>query len=104
MSKELCIHGVSLDIPCIICSLPFADFYITPRKHKPREFSQEEYDEDIAFFKNMLFKALNVPKEYLKENEELLPCGHPVTDDYAYNDPNPGATHFCVSCAKESEE
>jgi len=43
--------------------------------------------------------------EWMKvESEELLPCGHPVTDDYAYNDPNPGATHFCVSCAKESEE
>jgi hypothetical protein len=39
-----------------------------------------------------------------KESEERLPCGHPVTDDYAYNDPNPGATHFCVSCAKESKE
>jgi hypothetical protein len=38
------------------------------------------------------------------ESEERLPCGHPVTDDYAYNDPNPGATHFCVSCAKESKE
>ncbi len=38
------------------------------------------------------------------ESEERLPCGHPVTDDYAHNDPNPGATHFCVSCAKESEE
>jgi len=40
----------------------------------------------------------------LLESEERLPCGHPVTDDSAHNDPNPGATHFCVSCAKESEE
>ena len=38
------------------------------------------------------------------ENEERLPCGHPVTDDYAHRDPNPGATHFCMSCAKENEE
>ena len=34
---------------------------------------------------------------------ECLPCGHPVTDDPAYDDPNPGATHYCVSCAKESD-
>jgi|15BtaG_2_1085339.scaffolds.fasta_scaffold00170_55 hypothetical protein len=38
------------------------------------------------------------------KEKECLPCGHPVTDDYAHNDPNPGATHFCVSCKKESEE
>ena len=35
---------------------------------------------------------------------ELMPCGHPITDDYAHRDPNPGATHFCMSCAKENEE
>ena len=40
----------------------------------------------------------------LKENEERLSCGHPTTDDYAHSDPNPGATHFCMSCAKEDEE
>jgi len=104
MSKELCIHGVSLDITCNECSPPFVDFYITPRKDKPRELSQEEYGEDIAFIRKMLFEALNMPKEYLKESEELLPCGHPITDDYAHNDPNPGATHFCMSCAKDGEE
>lgn len=38
------------------------------------------------------------------ESEARLPCGHPVADDYAHNDPNPGATHFCVSCEKENEE
>jgi len=70
MSKELCIHGVDLDIACNECSPPFVDFYITPRKDKPREFSQEEYKEDIAYFKKILFESLRIPKEYLKENEE----------------------------------
>tara|TARA_R110002060_G_scaffold22051_1_gene29905 strand:- start:419 stop:745 length:327 start_codon:yes stop_codon:yes gene_type:complete len=36
------------------------------------------------------------------ENEKRLSCGHPVTDDYAYSDQNPGATHFCTSCSKEN--
>ena len=39
-----------------------------------------------------------------EEPDECLHCGHPVTDDPAYDDPNPGATHYCASCAKESEE
>jgi len=38
-----------------------------------------------------------------EESEERLPCGHPVTDDPAHNDPNPGATHFCVSCEQEAK-
>tara|TARA_B100001094_G_scaffold331004_1_gene397885 strand:- start:8799 stop:9014 length:216 start_codon:yes stop_codon:yes gene_type:complete len=41
--------------------------------------------------------------EIVSKSEEHLPCGHPITDDYAHNDPNPGATHFCVSCAKENK-
>ena len=51
-----------------------------------------------------LWKLYLKLKALSEESEERLPCGHPVTDDYAHNDPNPGATHFCVSCEKESEE
>lgn len=46
------------------------DYYITPRKDKPRGFSQEEYKEDIAYFKKILFESLRIPKEYLMESEE----------------------------------
>ena len=72
MSKELCIHGVDLDIVCNECSPPFVnvDYYVTPRKDKPRGFSQEEYKEDIAYFKKILFEALKIPKGFLKESEE----------------------------------
>jgi len=37
MNKELCIHGVDLDVACNECSPPFVnvDYYITPRKDKP---------------------------------------------------------------------
>lgn len=46
------------------------DFYITPREVKPREFSQEQEDKDIAYLKKIIFEALKVPKVLLKENEE----------------------------------
>ena len=46
------------------------DFYITLRKDKPRGFSQEEYKEDIAYFRKNIFESLKVPKEFLRENEE----------------------------------
>ena len=46
------------------------DFYIPPREVKPREFSQEQEDKDIAYLKKILFESLKVPKEFLKENEE----------------------------------
>ena len=46
------------------------DFYITPREDKPREFSQEQEDKDIAYLVKNLFESLKVPKEFLKENEE----------------------------------
>ena len=79
--KEVCIHGIDLDIVCNECSPPFVlpdynplsideDFYIIPKEVKPREFSQEQEEEDIAYLKKNLFKSLKVPKEFLKENEE----------------------------------
>jgi len=79
--KEVCIHGIDLDIVCNECSPPFVlpdynplsideDFYIIPKEVKPREFSQEQEEEDIAYLKKNLFEALGIPKEYLKENEE----------------------------------
>ena len=79
--KEVCIHGIDLDIVCNECSPPFVlpdynplsideDFYITPKEVKPRQFSQEQEEEDIAYLKKILFEALKVPKELLKENEE----------------------------------
>ena len=46
------------------------DFYIPLREVKPREFSQEQEDKDIAYLKKILFESLKVPKEFLKENEE----------------------------------
>ena len=68
MNKELCIHGVDLDIACNECSPPFVDFYITPRKDKPREFSQEQEDKDIAYLKKNLFESLRITKDSLNEN------------------------------------
>tara|TARA_R100001082_G_C4332662_1_gene146419 strand:+ start:127 stop:321 length:195 start_codon:yes stop_codon:yes gene_type:complete len=46
------------------------DFYITPREVKPREFSQEQEDKDIAYLVKNLLESLKIPKGYLKENEE----------------------------------
>ena len=46
------------------------DFYITPREVKPREFSQEQEDKDIAYLRKIIYEALKIPKEYLEENEE----------------------------------
>ena len=72
MSKEACIHGVDLDIACNECSPPFVDFdfYITPGKAKPREFSQEPEDKDIAYLVKNHLESLKAPKEFLKESEE----------------------------------
>jgi len=79
--KEVCIHGIDLDIVCNECSPPFVlpdynpisideDFYITPRQVEPREFSQQEQEEDIAYLTKIIYEALKLPKEFLKENEE----------------------------------
>ena len=75
--KEVCIHGIDLDIVCNECSPPFIipisideDFYIPPREVKPREFSQEQEDKDIAYLVKNLFESLKVSKGFLKENEE----------------------------------
>ena len=48
------------------------DFYIPPREVKPREFSQEQEDKDIAYLRKIIYEALKIPKEYqyLEENEE----------------------------------
>ena len=46
------------------------DFYISPREAKPREFSQEQEDKDIAYLVKNIFESLKVPKEFLRENEE----------------------------------
>ena len=91
MSKELCIHGVDLDIVCNECSSPFVnvDYYITPRKDKPRGFSQEEFDGDIAYLRKSLLEALKIPEEYLNMNcTECFYCrsifsNDQFDDDYA---------------------
>ena len=46
------------------------DFYIPPREVKPREFSQEQEDKDIAYLRKIIYESLEIPKEYLEENEE----------------------------------
>ena len=46
------------------------DFYITPKQVEPREFSQQEQEEDIAYLTKIIYEALKIPKDYLKENEE----------------------------------
>ena len=33
----------------------------------------------------------------------LLPCGHPAECDPARDDPNPGATHYCLMCVAEAK-
>jgi len=79
--KEVCIHGIDLGIVCNECSPPFIipkynplsideDFYIPPREVKPREFSQEQEDKDIAYLVKNLLESLKAPKEFLKESEE----------------------------------
>jgi len=79
--KEVCIHGIDLDIVCNECSPPFVlpdynpisideDFYITPKQVEPREFSQKEQEEDIAYLRKIIFESLGIPKDYFKENEE----------------------------------
>ena len=103
MNKELCIHGVDLDIACNVCSPPFVnvDYYITPSKDKPRGFSQEEYKEDIAYLVKNLFESLRIPKDYLNENfTRCFYCSsvfsdNEFDDDYA----------ICGKCRdKENEE
>ena len=44
MSKEVCIHGVDLDIACNECSSPFVNVGcdITPKTNKARNHSQGE--------------------------------------------------------------
>ena len=46
------------------------DFYITPKEVKPRQFSQEQEEEYIAYLRKIIYEALKIPKDYLKENEE----------------------------------
>lgn len=46
------------------------DFYIPPREVNPREFSQEQEDKDIDHLRKIIYEALGIPKEYLKEIEE----------------------------------
>ncbi len=70
MSKEVCIHGIDLDIACNECSPPFGDFYITLKTNKARNYSQEQEDRDIACLKKILLETLRIPKEYLMESEE----------------------------------
>jgi hypothetical protein len=43
------------------------------------------------------FQAEPTPVDY--PEPETLPCGHPVECDPARNDPDPGATHYCMACA-----
>jgi hypothetical protein len=65
------------------------DYYITPRKDKPRGFSQEEFDGDIAYLRKNLLEALKIPEEYLNMNcTECFYCrsifsNDQFDDDYA---------------------
>ncbi len=79
--KEVCIHGIDLDIACNECSPPFVfpkynplsldeDYYISPRDGKPHKYTKEEEDKDIAYLVKNLFESLKVSKEFLEENEE----------------------------------
>ena len=77
------------------------DFYIPSREVKPKEFSQEQEDKDIAYLKKNLFKSLNIPKDYLNENfTKCFYCSsvfrdNELDDDYA----------ICGKCRdKENEE
>ena len=79
--KEVCIHGIDLDIVCNECSPPFVlpnynplsideDYYIAPSARKPHEYTLEEYERDIAYLRKIIFESLGIPKDCFKENEE----------------------------------
>jgi len=77
------------------------DFYIPPREVKPREFSQEQEDKDIVYFRKNLFESLRITKDYLNENYiKCFYCSsvfsiNEFDDDYA----------ICGKCRdKENEE
>ena len=87
------------------------DFYITPREVKPKEFSQEQEDKDIAYLRKNLFESfclrfaskttIRITKDYLNENYiKCFYCSsvfsiNQFDDDYA----------ICGKCRdKENEE
>jgi hypothetical protein len=77
------------------------DFYITPREVKPREFSQEQEEEYIAYLKKNLFESLRIPKDYLNENyAKCFYCSSVFSNDQFDDD-----YAICGKCRdKENEE
>ena len=96
--KEVCIHGIDLDIACNECSPPFVfpkynplsldeDYYISPRDGKPHKYTKEEEDKDIKDYLNENFTRCFYCSSVFSNNE--------FDDDYA----------ICGKCRdKENEE